>query len=142
LSASLVVSGIWVAVESFTVLGAGFGTGPLVAVVANDHGVADVHTQRFAALLGAFLLLNVYSIGSVLLCKHKGNNETMALFHTVLVGDALAIALCGIVEALHGDWVAIVWHAVLGIVFAWLLIVKKDDWRSLGPTAMNNPKES
>ena len=126
--AARIFSAVWVTVELFTVWAAGFGGGPLVSVVANADGLADVHTQRFAALLVAMLLLNVYAIVMGTVTKEQEDYKT--LVHTILVGDALAIFSCGIVECLHGDLLAIGWHAMLMFVLVWLLIARREDWRS------------
>ena len=125
--AARIFSAVWVTVELFTVWAAGFGGGPLVSVVANANGLADVHTQRFAALLAAMLLLNVYAI---VMGMTKEQEDHKTLVHTVLVGDAFAIFSCGIVECLHGDLLAIGWHAILMLALVWLLVVRRDDWRS------------
>jgi len=132
LRASTVLSGVWIAVESFTVLAAGFGIGPLVEVVANENGRADAHTQRFAALLAALLLLNLYAISRVagMVTVRISNESTIVLVHTVMVVDALAVFFCGVVEAFHGDLLAIAWHVGLVLAFLWLLVVRRDDWHT------------
>mmetsp|Transcript_16410 Transcript_16410/g.18913 ORF Transcript_16410/g.18913 Transcript_16410/m.18913 type:complete len:133 (+) Transcript_16410:70-468(+) len=129
LRAASIFSGIWIAVESFTVMAAGFGIGPLVPMIANADGKADAHTRRFAACLAALLLLNLYAIAK---------ERNLQVFHTVLVADALMISLCGVVEVFHGNAVAITWHVGLVLALGWLLVVKRKDWEEEG----GNPKKS
>lgn len=97
-------------------------------MVANDEGTSDVHTQRFAALLATLVLLNGWAVVLLSTARWSAKATTAARIHTVLVADAQAVGLCGVVECLHGDVVAIVWHAFWILVFGWLLWVRRDEW--------------
>ena len=124
----MILSSAWVAVEFFTVWAAGFGGGPLVPVVANAEGRADVHTQRFAALLAALMGLNTYAIIKTRMGNLSDDVHTWTLAHTVLVADSFAFGLCGVVEVLEGDILAIGWHIGLMLALGWLLILRRKDW--------------
>ena len=115
---AVILMGVWVAVEILTVWAAGFSGGPFVPLVANDNGVADAHTRRFAAFLTALMGLNIYAIfTSRFGHETKGNKlETIrrkTVVHTVLVANVIAMVLALIVECIHGDGLAVGWHIAL-----------------------------
>jgi hypothetical protein len=124
---TVMLMGIWQTVEWLTVWAAAFGSGPFVAIIANETGDADVHTRRFAAFLTAVMVLNLYAILTTDFGREVDNDiventRRKTVVHTVLVVDLSAMGLALVVEWVYGEWLAVVWHVALLCGFGWLLV--------------------
>ena len=124
-TAALLLMGSWVAVETLTLWAAGFGGGPFVPLVANEHGEADGHTRRFAAFLASLMLLNVYAIATALGASGATGTEAArraTVLTTTLVADEIAMAAALVVEVSNGAALAVAWHAALLACFGLALL--------------------